>query len=190
MKNTTKYLSNKMSEHDHWWYQNTDAVQQMMDDCDVKKEELPPGLWEAAERGPVLHMQDTDEIIPVPETEEEQRDMLRRLLRQRKAWNRIDEHACHLLDAAEDVKRIHAPNGIITILAMHKEAPEELIADGLWTGNETRIRITPIGERHEQTSSYTIWYADGTIQEWSSNDCCGTIKKEQTKTLEAIRYYA
>ena len=191
MKNSIKYLYGKLDGHDHWFFENTDSILDMMDDCDVKKEDLPPRLWEAAERGPVLLMQDTNEVIPIPATEEEENQVLRRVLRQRKDWNRIDEHAYNLLDAASEVKRIPMPNGRITILTIHKNATEELIADGLWTGKETRIRITPIGEREEKKSSYTIWYTNGTVEEWH-NDLSHytTIKEERAKTLEAIHIYA
>jgi hypothetical protein len=188
MKNSNKYIVNKFNEFDHWWYAGTDAVEDMMQDCGVGRDELPPGLWEAAERGEVLHLQDTDEIISIPEDETEMQKTLVRALKRRKKWTYIDEHAVHLLDACE-TKRVRTLNGYGTtiILTVNQHAADALIEDGLWLGTETRIRVTPVGEPYTDREAYTIWYADGTTKEWGNNTCVSDKTEDVGKVLAAIR---
>ena len=188
MKNSTEYVVNKFNEFDHWWFIGTDSVEEMMADCGVSRDELPPGLWEAAERGEVLHLQDTDEIISLPEDENEQQKTLVRALKRRKKWTYIDEHAVHLLNACE-MKKVRTLNGHGTtiILTVKHEAADALIEDGLWLGTETRIRVTPIGEPYTKNEAYTIWYADGTTKEWDDKTCVPDKTEDVGKTLAAIR---
>lgn len=186
MKNSTEYVVNKFNEFDHWWYTGTDAVEDMMKDCGVGRDELPPGLWETAEHGEVLHLQDTDEIISIPEDETEIQKTLVRALKRRKKWSYIDEHAVHLLDACE-LKRVRNGNGTTIILTVNQNAADALIEDGLWHGTETRIRVTPVREPYAKHEAYTIWYADGTTKEWGDNTCVTDTTEDAGKTLAAIR---
>ena len=188
MKNSTEYVVNKFNEFDHWWYVGTDSVEEMMEDCGVGRDDLPPGLWEAAERGEVLHLQDTDEIISIPQDETEIQKTLVRALKRRKKWTYIDAHAVNLLDACE-VKKVHMLNGYGTtiLLTVKQEAADALIEDGLWLGTETRIRVTPVGEPYADKEAYTIWYANGTTQEWGNKSCVSDKTEDVGKTLAAIR---
>lgn len=186
MKNSTEYVVNKFNEIDHWWFAGTDAVEEMMADCGISRDALPPGLWEAAERGEVLHLQDTDEIIPIPEDENEQQKTLVRALKRRKKWTYIDVHAVHLLDACE-LKRVRNGNRTTIILTVNQNAADALIEDGLWLGTETRIRVTPVGEPYTDKEAYTIWYANGTTEEWSNKSCVSNKTEDVGETLAAIR---
>lgn len=185
LEKESKYLWHKLEHAVNGWFKVTSENDIKNFCADMGEEEaecMPLAVGEAVRNGyTALWYTGTDGndyVEALPKEPSEENDTLRTLLRENGKWDNLDKYALALAKVTTAKYNWQFQN---TVLTVDQGATEELINQGLWRGDEVRMRYT-----REHFPRITIWYADGTVKEWTSNTLGDERFETSLKVLERL----
>lgn len=190
LEKENKYLCHQLDHAVNGWFRVTSEsdIKNFCADMGAEEAEcMPRAVGEAVRSGNTAlwytGADDNEYVEALPKELSAENDALRTLLRKNGAWGSLDKYALALAKVTTAKYNWQFQN---TVLTVDEGATEELINQGLWRGDEVRMRHTRDCREGQQTQRTTIWYADGTVKEWESNVHVDARYETIAKVLERL----
>lgn len=195
LEKENKYLWQRLDHTVNGWFRVTSESDIKNYCADMGEEEaecMPRAVGEAVRSGNTAlwytDADDNDHVEALPKELSAENDALRTLLRDNGKWDSHDRYALALAKVTSAKYNWQFNN---TVLTVDEGAKEELINQGLWRGDEVRMRHTHDRREGQQIQRTTIWYADGTVKEWDERtvmDARYELIEETIKRLHGMTY--